>query len=68
MNKAIAFAALFLAAAPVFAETAGNKRPTFNNPSRTIADFHAACLEQVYEYRLGKYPEDYMVRLNKTYA
>ena len=57
-----------IAPIPAFAETAGQKKPTFNNPLKTIADFHAACLEQVYVAQSERYPGDYMVRLNKTYA
>ncbi|WP_041434923.1 hypothetical protein [Synechococcus sp. CC9605] len=52
MNKAIALAALLPAAGPAFAETAGNKKPTFNNPSRTIADFHAACSRHAEERQI----------------
>ena len=57
-----------LATTSAFAKTPGQTKPDFSQPLKTIADFHAACLEQAYAYRVEKYPDDFMVRLNKTFA
>ena len=76
MKLSIALATMLLIAGPALAQTSGQKRPTFNNPSKTINDFHAACLEHVYMSRTKQNPndsmvmspDDSMVRVNKTYA